>query len=130
MRAQIEDGPEFVRSLTPPKDAREVCARAEQEAARRITIIRPAACISGRNVHSEQLDDNRHVDRHEIKGGKRECEIKSPHPLLIDGYAPDVSWSSARGSGSTHLLCSRIKSTRRSTASVSGILNLIGVLPT
>jgi len=32
--------------------------------------------------------------------------------------------------GSTHLPCSRIKSTSRSTASNSGMLNLIGVLPT
>jgi len=33
-------------------------------------------------------------------------------------------------SGSTHLPCSRIKSTRRSTASASGMLNFTGVLPT
>jgi len=33
-------------------------------------------------------------------------------------------------SGSTHLLCSLMRSTRRSTASASGMLNLIGVLPT
>jgi len=33
-------------------------------------------------------------------------------------------------SGSTHLPCSLMRSTNRSTASASGMLNLIGVLPT
>ena len=39
-------------------------------------------------------------------------------------------WLTKIFSGSTHLLCSLMRSTSRSTASASGMLNLIGVLPT
>ena len=49
------------------------------------------------------------------------------------GFEIDLWFHVATGSfasGSTHLLCSLMRSTKRSTASASGMLNLIGVLPT
>jgi hypothetical protein len=50
--------------------------------------------------------------------------VRNPYALLSESaYA-------STNSGSTHFPCSRIKSTRRSTASASGMLNLMACLPT
>ena len=49
---------------------------------------------------------------------------------LKDYWLSNYFASAVCNSGSTHLLCSLMRSTSRSTASASGMLNLIGVLPT
>src|ERR1051325_8879259 len=48
--------------------------------------------------------------------------------LRSHAVTPEAATSSV--CGSTHLPCSRIRSTRRSTASVSGMLNFTAFLPT